>query len=107
MSSYTIVQGDLEPPMPVALFANGLPFAVPGTSTVQLRWRKPGGAVAVVSLTEVNGALGQYTRTWIPGDTDLAGAHEGQVLVTAIDGRVRTWPSGVIPISWTVSPKLA
>lgn len=100
--SYDIIEGDLEPDMPMSVGVS-----VVGASSVRMRWRKPSGAVSTVDLTIITAASGELRRVWEAGDTDEVGVHRCQVVVTWSTGEVQTFPSDGNYGQWTVHPKLA
>lgn len=104
--SYSIVKGDLEPPLPLTLKVNGAAYdGATGAPTVQLRWTKPDGTTSLVALVAVNAAAGVFERQWEAGDTEQVGTHRGQVIVTRA-GRPRTFPSVGTYAQWQVNPQL-
>lgn len=105
--SYGIVQGDLEPDMPLTVTAAGALAALPTALSVQLRWKKPDGTVSTVALTVVDAPTGAVKRTWVAGDTDLVGWHEGQIVVTAADGNDLSSPVDGTYLLWNVFAKIA
>lgn len=105
--SYDIVRGDLEPPFDIAITNNGSAKNLTEVGlTFAMRWQKPDGTVSVVNLGAFNLALGQLRRNWVAGDTDQAGVHFGQVLITDSGGNVETFPSDGSSLIWWVNPQL-
>lgn len=90
--------------MEISLTVDGAAFDATG-ATVQLRWTKPDGTSATVSLTTVDAATGSFQRDWVSGDTDQVGEHRGQVVVTS-GGRARTFPNRRVPFVWIVVPAI-
>ncbi len=103
--SYELPRDDISPVMQLTVLLDGAPVDCSDADSVELRWVKPDGTVAVDDLTPVAAALGQFTMDWATGDTDQVGAHFGQVLVT-IDGVQETYPASGPPIIWWVYPKV-
>ena len=107
--SYTVVQGDTAPAMILTAQLSGAAIPTgyfPDGTTAALRWEKPDGTVVeAATLDVVDLTAGTFRRTWAPGDTDLAGEHRGQLVVTRPDTTVETFPSTDY-ILWFVSPKL-
>jgi hypothetical protein len=99
---FEIVQGDLEPDLPLTITVNDSPEDISG-STVELRWRKPDGTFTTVDLTTVDLSVGQVKRVWEEGDTDVVGFHQAQVAVTRPGGEVQTFPSDGSYYWWAVN----
>lgn len=104
--SYSIVVGDREPDMEMVCEVNGKPSSLVGALAANLRWKKPDGTISMVGLAIVDAAAGLVRRTWIAGDTDQAGQHLGQVVVTRANGELQTFPNKGWAM-WTVAPQLA
>ncbi len=100
--SFDIGVGDLTP-LPITIQTNGEIVVVDIAADVQLRWQKPDGSVEMVTLTNVNRALGQFRRDFVAGDTDQVGTHYAHVIVTE-GGIPKTYPSDGSRIIWFVNP---
>ena len=115
--SYSIVQGTVNPPMPMQIFTGGVAYQLdPDTDTVVLKYKDPDGAVFEVELditTEyvedppagelVDVTTGQLRRIWQSGETDIPGIYEGRLFVTR-GGRNQAFPNETLPFVWTVEP---
>lgn len=116
--SYSIVQGTLDPPMPITVYTGGdVAFAIDEeTDTVVLKYKDPDGVLFEVELDItseyveappvgelVNGTAGQLRRIWQAGETDIPGVYLGRIFVTR-EGRTRGFPSESLPFVWTVEP---
>lgn len=103
--SFQCIRGDLTQSMPITLAVNDIAVVIADTSTVELRWTDPDGVTTVVALEEVDFATGQVRRVWVAGDTDVVGAHTGQIIVTSVGGDVETFPNDGSLIIWWVYPR--
>lgn len=115
--SYSIVQGTLDPSMPMAISAGDDTYALdPETDTVVFKYKDPNGEVHEVELDLetpyvedppegelVDAAAGQLRRIWVAGETDTPGIYEGRLFVTR-NGRPRAFPNDTLPFVWTVEP---
>ena len=102
MSTYSLVQGDLEPDMVITLAAPGALASLPTATAVNLYWKKPDGTIATVPLVVVNATTGQVKRVWAIGDTALAGLHRGIVQVTGANGEIASDPNDGTHLLWWV-----
>lgn len=107
--SWGIVSGDYgaEYPMPITVVGYGGVVNLTTATSYQLRWLRPDGTVAMVSLTAVGLAAGQLERIWLSGDTSQLGVHRGQVVVTWPDSTTTTYPQDGSYYTWNVFPQLA
>jgi hypothetical protein len=102
--SVEIVQGDLEPDIQFTCSVNGTAEDISDSTARVLRWKKPGEETTVdVALTTVSLAAGTVKRVWAAGDTDIAGAHRGRVVVTRANGETQTFPSDGSWFIWFVN----
>ena len=103
---YSVVQGALDPDMPVAVTENGVAEDITDASVIKLHWERPDGTIADVDLianSDLGGlAAGQLRRTWIAGDTDVPGYHRGRVTMLRGDGRPQVFPSDGGWVWWLV-----
>lgn len=86
--SYDIVQGDLEPDMPMTVSSS-----LVGATSVEMRWKKPSGELSTVSLVIISAAAGTVRRVWVAGDTEEVGKHQCRVVVTWPGSEPQTFPS--------------
>ena len=104
--AYSLVQGDLGEPLVVDLAVTAAISALATAQSVQLRWAKPDGTVSTVAMAVVDAVAGTVQRVWVAGDTDQAGLHKGQVLVTDVSGNPITDPNDGTYLYWWIYPKL-
>jgi hypothetical protein len=105
--SFEIVEGDLEPDMELSVTVNGEVKDLSAAVSYALLWRDPDGTVGTLALEEVDLELGTLRHVWEAGDTDVVGAHRGQVVVTWAEGETQTFPSDGTHYIWFVNPRLA
>ena len=96
--------GDLEPPLQLALPFDGVHDTLDEAASAQLRWKKPDGTVSMVDLTISDPVKRIVQRAWSAGDTDAAGVHTGEVVITWEGGRTSTVQT---LYQWTVKAQLA
>ncbi len=115
--TYSIVQGDLDPPMPMQILvaADGLEIDT-ALDTIELVYRDPDGDEYTVTLDIatayvesppegelVDATTGQLRRIWVDGETAVPGIYEGRIRRTRED-RPRSFPNDSAPFTWTVLP---
>lgn len=104
---YSIIRGDLEPDLVFPCKRNGVAVDLTGALAHTMRWLKPNGTVLTgVALVASDLAAGELKRVWVAGDTDLAGVHRAQVVVTAENGETMTFPSDSTHFTWVVNKQL-
>lgn len=81
-SGYSIVAGDLEPPMPMQCVFGGKHVDLTGVTSVSMIWTKPDNTTTTVPVTITDAVNGWVQRVWSSGDTDQAGQHSGQLIAT-------------------------
>lgn len=101
--SYQIGQGDLAPDIIFEAGVNGAPENLSDALSYKLRWWKPSGSIVEVTITPLDLALGQFKRTWAPGDTDEIGTHSAKLIVTRGNGDQQTFPSDGSHLRWRVT----
>lgn len=82
---YQIVAGVLTPPMELTVSFDGAAVDLSQALTVELLWELPDGTTRTVELEEADEGdleVGEVRRVWVAGDTDVLGAHRGQIRVT-------------------------
>jgi hypothetical protein len=104
--SFSIGQGDLAPDLVLQLTENGSPKDLTAYTGFTMHWRKPDGSLVAVTLSVLDAATGKVTRSWVAGDTDLAGTHRATVTATRSGGLPQTFPSQGSPAYWIVSAAL-
>lgn len=107
--AFSMVQGNLEPDMTIAIAVNGVPEDISDALSFSLRWLKPDGSVVtaatLVADDDAGGlAAGMVKRVWEVGDTDAIGVHLAQVNVTRGNGEVQTFPSNGSFVRWQIYP---
>jgi hypothetical protein len=102
---YTAVQGDLAEDMGLIADTNGVPEDISDATEIKLHWVQPDGTTSDVDLVpDTNGlTVGAVKRTWVTGDTDVAGYHRGRITMKRGNGKQETFPSGGAWIYWLVS----
>lgn len=105
--SYSLIKGDLEPDMTLTASVNGVAENLTGVLSHNMRWKKPNGTISTVAMTAVNLPLGQVKRVWVAGDTDVVGAHLGQLVVVRSNGETQTFPNDQSFYVWHVYDQLA
>lgn len=94
MTEFLIKRNDTGPALEVQLLdAKRSPIQLVNASVV-FNMRTEEGTVLVsrAPATVVNGSTGIVRFSWRPGDTSVAGEHEGEFEVTFFDGTVETFP---------------
>lgn len=102
MQGYVV--NDTNPALPLAVKVNGAPVDLTTATAQQLRWVKPDGTSALVTLTIVNAVAGTLLRTWVAGDLAETGYHEGSIVITWADGTTQTFPDNGQAVLWAVYP---
>jgi hypothetical protein len=93
--SYTIAQGDTEPPLDDILTdQDDNPVDLTLATAVSIKYRlRPGGTPVTKSATvQGDPLLGQVRRTWDVGDTNVIGIYDYTWIVD-FSGREQTFPS--------------
>lgn len=90
---FELVKGDLDPDMELTVTVNGVAQDLTAATTIKLRWLKPDGTTADVTLTAVNLLAGKVKRVWVVGDTNLVGYHKGRIVITWANGETQTFPN--------------
>lgn len=104
--AYSLIRGDLEPDMELQAKINGVAENLTTAQEIKLRWQKPDGTVALVTVTSVDLTLGKVKRVWVAGDTDQVGLHRGQLRVVRSNGEVQTFPNDQSYYLWNVNRQL-
>ena len=104
--AYSLVVGSLEPEMKLSVSEADGPADLTDATAIELQWLRPDGTVALVPLIGVDLANGIVKRVWSAGDTDIAGTHQGRVIVTPADLRQRTYPRDGTSFLWVFYPAL-
>lgn len=104
---YSINVGDLGPAMIITLASNEEPDGanLAGATDIKLDWLKPDGTQELVDLVAVDLTIGKVSRTWVAGDTDIAGIHIGRVKLVR-GGAPMTFPSDGSSIRWQFNAAL-
>ena len=102
--SLEYIQGDIPDDMILGVEVNGVAENIDDATQVNLHWVKPDDTETLVALIEEDFALGTVKRVWEAGDTDLAGAHRGRVVVTRSGGELNTFPTDGGWFYWWVNP---
>lgn len=104
--SYSIGQGDLDPPIEFPLTVNGVAVDISDVvATPALLWIRPDLSTASVSLIFVDKPSGRVARLWQAGDTSIPGLHRARVQVIRADGNPQTFPSDNGWFRWRVAAK--
>lgn len=100
---YSLIVGDLEPPMPITITMNDEEEPLSGALSIQLEWLKPGEVEPVlVDLTAVDLDAGLLERVWVDGDTARPGTHKGRVVVTRANGKAQHFSNNGEWFTWPV-----
>jgi hypothetical protein len=104
MSGFDIVVGDTAPNLRVT--CSPIP-ASPGFvgATAILRTQYPDGSEVDLDLTPDDLTLGKWFHAWQAGETDQAGVHTAQVVVTLASGKIMTFPSTGSFARWRVNAR--
>ena len=99
---FEMIEGDLEPDMPLTVTVEGTAQDLTAATTIELYWVKPDGTMDTVELTEVDYELGQVKRVWEAGDSDVVGYHKARIKVTWSTGEVQHYPNDGSWVWWSV-----
>ena len=106
MAVYKFKRGSLEKPMTLTLTdASGAAVPLTGATGAQLRWRDQSGTVRTKTITISDAAAGKVSVSWDPGETDIVGLCEGEVIVTYPTNRPQIFP-GEGFFTWIIEPTL-
>ena len=88
---------DQAPDLTGTVTSNGIGANITG-ATLQLKLKKPSGAVVVKTGTIVNGAAGTWSYSWASGDIDEDGTWWVQPRVTYSNGKPQTFPEAAFAV---------
>jgi hypothetical protein len=92
VSDYVLKAGDSWPPLAATLSDGSGPVNL--TTADSVRWIMKSGSTVVSGPCVVADAVnGRVAYAWDPGDTDTAGAYQGEFEVTWNVGEVETFPN--------------
>lgn len=103
----TLIAGDLEPDLYLQVKLNGVPRDLADITSVAMRWRQPNGTLRVVPLEVYEEGTGLLRYVWLSGDTNIAGHHKAQVILTYASGEHTTYPTDGTPAIWYIGEVLS
>jgi hypothetical protein len=99
--AFSLVSGDLQPPMQIQLEAPAAIAALATAQSVQMLWLRPDGTEVTVPLSIVNPTTGIVQYTWQSGDGSAqVGEHAYQVVVTTASGQTTDPNDGTSASFW-------
>lgn len=106
---YSLILGDLGPPLPIQLTDDGAPFVLQAGDVVVLRYLDPGCVEHEVPLVVLVAATGSCQAEWSAGDLPLTGYYRGLVVVERSSDPTfpRSFPDDGSRVIWPVNPAVS